>query len=99
MATNLSIDPLVLPTLQPALKAGKYKATVSIWNDREVLRIQPGYAEGVYLYAVLRTVRPEVMVETGVANGFSSTRPPAGGSSPSDFSLATSRARIPSGTE
>jgi hypothetical protein len=30
-----------------------------------------GYTEGVYLYAVLRTVRPEVVVETGVANGFS----------------------------
>jgi methyltransferase family protein len=30
-----------------------------------------GYTEGVYLYAVVRTARPEVMVETGVANGFS----------------------------
>jgi predicted O-methyltransferase YrrM len=30
-----------------------------------------GYAEGAYLYAVLRTVRPLVAVETGVANGFS----------------------------
>jgi len=30
-----------------------------------------GYTEGVYLYAVLRTVRPQVAVETGVANGFS----------------------------
>jgi predicted O-methyltransferase YrrM len=30
-----------------------------------------GYAEGVYLYAVLRQLRPEVAVETGVANGFS----------------------------
>jgi methyltransferase family protein len=30
-----------------------------------------GYAEGTYLYAVLRTVRPLVAVETGVANGFS----------------------------
>jgi predicted O-methyltransferase YrrM len=30
-----------------------------------------GYTEGVYLYALLRTVRPEVVVETGVANGFS----------------------------
>lgn len=30
-----------------------------------------GYTEGVYLYAVLRAVRPEVVVETGVANGFS----------------------------
>ena len=30
-----------------------------------------GYAEGAYLYAVLRKLRPEVAVETGVANGFS----------------------------
>jgi Methyltransferase domain len=30
-----------------------------------------GYTEGAYLYAVLRTVRPLVAVETGVANGFS----------------------------
>ena len=30
-----------------------------------------GYAEGTFLYAVLRTVRPQVVVETGVANGFS----------------------------
>jgi Methyltransferase domain len=30
-----------------------------------------GYTEGVYLYAVLRTARPQVAVETGVANGFS----------------------------
>src|SRR3954466_15745970 len=30
-----------------------------------------GYTEGVYLYSVLRLLRPEVAVETGVANGFS----------------------------
>jgi len=30
-----------------------------------------GHTEGVYLYAVLRTLRPRVAVETGVANGFS----------------------------
>jgi predicted O-methyltransferase YrrM len=30
-----------------------------------------GYAEGAYLYAVLRAIRPTVAVETGVANGFS----------------------------
>jgi predicted O-methyltransferase YrrM len=30
-----------------------------------------GYAEGIYLYAVLRTLRPRLAVETGVANGFS----------------------------
>ena len=30
-----------------------------------------GYAEGTYLYAALRKLRPRVAVETGVANGFS----------------------------
>jgi len=30
-----------------------------------------GYAEGGYLYAILRHLRPRVAVETGVANGFS----------------------------
>jgi hypothetical protein len=30
-----------------------------------------GYAEGLYLYSIVRTLRPQVMVETGVANGFS----------------------------
>jgi Methyltransferase domain len=30
-----------------------------------------GYTEGVYLYAVLRKIRPQTAVETGVANGFS----------------------------
>jgi len=30
-----------------------------------------GYAEGTYLYTVVRTLRPQVAVETGVANGFS----------------------------
>jgi predicted O-methyltransferase YrrM len=32
-----------------------------------------GYAEGIYLYAVLRTLLPQVAVETGVANGFSTS--------------------------
>jgi len=30
-----------------------------------------GYVEGTYLYAILRHLRPETAVETGVANGFS----------------------------
>jgi predicted O-methyltransferase YrrM len=30
-----------------------------------------GYAEGTYLYSVVRRLRPQVAVETGVANGFS----------------------------
>jgi predicted O-methyltransferase YrrM len=30
-----------------------------------------GYAEGAYLYSIVRTLRPSIAVETGVANGFS----------------------------
>ncbi len=50
--TNLTIDPLVLPTLQPALRDGKYNVTLTLWQDTEALRVQPGYAEGAYGLAV-----------------------------------------------
>jgi uncharacterized 2Fe-2S/4Fe-4S cluster protein (DUF4445 family) len=50
--TDVTIDPLVLPTLQPALRDGNHAVTVAIWQDREVLRVRPGYAEGVYGLAV-----------------------------------------------
>lgn len=43
---DLRIDALALGQLQPALAAGKHAVTVSLWHDREVLRVQPGYAEG-----------------------------------------------------
>jgi uncharacterized 2Fe-2S/4Fe-4S cluster protein (DUF4445 family) len=49
---DVTIDLPALATLQPALKHGKHAVTVSLWHDREVLRIQPGYAEGVYGLAV-----------------------------------------------
>ncbi len=50
--TGLIIDPLVLPTLQPALRAGKFAVTLTLWQETEVLRVQPGYAEGAYGLAV-----------------------------------------------
>ena len=56
---NLTVDPLVLPTLQPALRdrrssseGGKHCVTLTLWQDAEVLRVQPGYAEGAYGLAV-----------------------------------------------
>lgn len=56
---EVGIDPVMLPSLQPALgdeKAqlgdGRSGATLTLWHDREVLRVQPGYAEGVYGLAV-----------------------------------------------
>ncbi len=55
----VTFDPLVLPTIQPALAdrraqlAGeRLGATLTLWQDSEVLRVQPGYAEGVYGLAV-----------------------------------------------
>jgi uncharacterized 2Fe-2S/4Fe-4S cluster protein (DUF4445 family) len=49
---DLTIDPRTLLTLQSALRQGKYNVTVSVWQDKEVLRVQPGYTEGAYGLAV-----------------------------------------------
>lgn len=45
---GLNIDARVLPDLQAVLREGGYSVTVTLWQDREVLRVQPGYQEGVY---------------------------------------------------
>jgi uncharacterized 2Fe-2S/4Fe-4S cluster protein (DUF4445 family) len=49
---HLSIDSKTLPSLQAALREGKFAVTVSLWQDKEVLRVQPGYQEGAYGLAV-----------------------------------------------
>lgn len=55
----LGIDLSALRALQPALRdpvsrlEGKRRGlTLALWQDRQVLRVQPGYAEGVYGLAV-----------------------------------------------
>jgi uncharacterized 2Fe-2S/4Fe-4S cluster protein (DUF4445 family) len=50
--TGLTIDPFALMALQPALAQGKHTVTVALWQDQEVLRLQPGYAEGAYGLAI-----------------------------------------------
>ncbi len=50
--TDLWIDTLALRDLQKVLRQGNWEVTVTIWNDHEVIRIQPGYAEGAYGFAV-----------------------------------------------
>lgn len=47
-----AIDSALLPSLQSVLREGNFTATVALWQDREVLRLQPGYKEGVYGLAV-----------------------------------------------
>ncbi|MEJ2150716.1 MAG: ASKHA domain-containing protein [Chloroflexota bacterium] len=49
---DLAIDPLLLRTLQKTLRAGKWAATVTVWQEREVIRIEPGYVESLYGLAV-----------------------------------------------
>lgn len=50
--TVVGIDLPALRQLQPALRDGKRSVTITIWQEREVIDIQPGYVEGVYGLAV-----------------------------------------------
>lgn len=50
--SDLTIDPLVLRALQPALREGKYAITVTVWQGTEVVRVAPGYDDSVYGLAV-----------------------------------------------
>jgi uncharacterized 2Fe-2S/4Fe-4S cluster protein (DUF4445 family) len=49
---GLRIDLQALRRLGPALKQGKQRITVTVWNDAEVIDAQPGYHEGLYGLAV-----------------------------------------------
>lgn len=49
---NLSIDLLALRRLQEALRKGNWAVTVTLWHDREVIDVRPGYEEGIYGLAV-----------------------------------------------
>jgi uncharacterized 2Fe-2S/4Fe-4S cluster protein (DUF4445 family) len=46
------IDLQALRRLGPALKAGKHRVTVIVWNGAEVIDVRPGYHEGLYGLAV-----------------------------------------------
>lgn len=49
---ELTIDYQCLRTLAKPLREGKWNVTVSVWNDREVIQVQPGYHEDSYGAAV-----------------------------------------------
>lgn len=49
---NLTIDTALLKTLQPTLRQKKGAVTVTVWQDREVIRVEPGYIEGLYGLAI-----------------------------------------------
>ncbi len=50
--SNLTIDIMALRTLPDALRNGKWTCTVSVWNDKEVIRVRPGKVEHAYGMAI-----------------------------------------------
>jgi uncharacterized 2Fe-2S/4Fe-4S cluster protein (DUF4445 family) len=49
---SLRLDPVLLGGLQSTLRKGGWKATVTVWQDREVVRVQPGYSDEICGLAV-----------------------------------------------
>jgi uncharacterized 2Fe-2S/4Fe-4S cluster protein (DUF4445 family) len=49
---GLQIDYFALRDLQQRLREGEWTATVTLWQDQEVLDVRPGYQEGAYGLAV-----------------------------------------------
>ncbi len=49
---NLTTDIITLRTLPTALRDGDWKVTVSVWNDKEIIRIRPGKVEKAYGMAI-----------------------------------------------
>ena len=50
--SELSIDYQCLRTLSSTLREAKWNVTVSVWQDKEVIEVQPGYVEESYGAAV-----------------------------------------------
>ncbi|MFN3534140.1 MAG: ASKHA domain-containing protein [Desulfatiglandales bacterium] len=49
---GLTIDILALRELPTALREGEWKVTLSIWNDKEIIRVRPGKVEDYYGIAI-----------------------------------------------
>ncbi len=49
---NLTCDIFTLRTLPDALREGKWAVTVSVWNNKEIVRIRPGKHEKSYGLAI-----------------------------------------------
>ncbi len=49
---GLTFDYLVLQNLQDILRKGGWKATVTVWMDKEIINVEPGFVETSYGLAV-----------------------------------------------
>ncbi len=50
--TGLTFDYLVLKDLQDVLRKGEWKATVTVWMDKEIIKAEPGFVDASYGLAV-----------------------------------------------
>lgn len=50
--SNLSVDYQVLMALQNAVRDGDWKITVTVWHNKEIIKVEPGRVEKVYGLAV-----------------------------------------------
>ena len=48
----MRLDPVLLGSLQKIVRQGKWGVTVTVWQDREAVRVQPGYVEEAFGLAV-----------------------------------------------
>lgn len=49
---GITVDPPLLSDLREALEKGEGEVTLTLWHDRDVVRIEPGYRDGIYGLAV-----------------------------------------------
>ena len=49
---GLTFDYLVLKDLQDTLRKGEWKATATVWMDKEIIKVEPGFVEVSYGLAV-----------------------------------------------
>jgi len=49
---NLTFDFMVLRDLQDVLRKGQWKATITVWMDKEIIKVEPGFVEACYGLAV-----------------------------------------------
>ncbi len=49
---GLTFDYFVLKDLQDAVRKGEWKATVTVWMDKEIVKVEPGFVEASYGLAV-----------------------------------------------
>lgn len=49
---NLSVDYSVLQSLPETVRSGEWKVTVTLWNDREVIKVFPGLVEDPWGIAI-----------------------------------------------